>query len=399
MPLELSEKAKRVKPSSTLQLTAKAKAMRAEGINVVGFVAGEPDFDTPRNICDAAVEAIYAGYTKYTPASGAPELKEAIAEKYRTVNHVEYRPSQIVVTNGGKHALINTMMALLNPGDEVIIPSPYWLSYPEMVMIADGVPVFVEARKENDYKITPQQLAEAITPKTKAFIFNTPSNPTGMVYTRAEMEALAKVIVENDIYVISDEIYEYLVYGDAEHVSMASLNDEIYQRTITCNGVAKSYSMTGWRIGYVCAPKEIAKLISSIQSHCTSNPCSISQKAAIEALTGSQKAVEIMRKEFAKRGEVIYEKVNEIAALEAVKPTGAFYLFVDCSRLCGKTYNGNVIKDAADIADILLNDYRVAVIPCGDFGAPKHIRLSYAISMEHIVEGVRRIKKFADQFE
>ena len=399
MPLELSEKAKRVKPSSTLQLTAKAKAMRAEGINVVGFVAGEPDFDTPRNICDAAVEAIYEGYTKYTAASGAPELKEAIAEKYRTVNHVEYKPSQIVVSNGGKHALINTMMALLNPGDEVIIPSPYWLSYPEMVMIADGVPVYIDALKSNDYKITPEQLAAAITPKTKAFVFNSPSNPTGMVYTREEMEALAKVIVDHDIYVIADEIYEYLVYGDTEHVSMASLNDEIYKRTITCNGVAKSYSMTGWRIGYVCAPKEIAKLISSLQSHCTSNPCSVSQKAAYEALTGSQKAVEIMRREFAKRGEVIYERISEIDLLEAVKPEGAFYLFVDCSNLCGKEYKGEVIKDAAKIAEILLNDYRVAVIPCGDFGAPQHIRLSYAISMEHIEEGVRRIKKFADQYK
>lgn len=397
MSLELSVKAKKVKPSSTLQLTAKAKAMRAKGINVVGFVAGEPDFDTPRNICDAAVEAIYEGYTKYTPASGAVELKEAIAKKYRTVNKVNYDASQVVVTNGGKHALINTMMALLNPGDEVIIPSPYWLSYPEMVMLADGVPVFLEGEKANGYKITAEQLEQTITEKTKAVIFNTPSNPTGMLYTREEMEAIAKVVVEKDIYIISDEIYEYLVYGDTEHISIASLNDEIYKRTITCNGVAKSYAMTGWRIGYVCAPKEIAKLISSIQSHCTSNPCSVSQKAALEALSGSQKAVEIMRKEFDKRRKVIYERVSEISSVETLEPQGAFYLFVDCAQLCKKTYKGEVIGNAKRLAEILLDDYQVAVIPCGDFGADKHIRLSYAISMEHIEEGVRRIKKFVDE--
>lgn len=397
MSLELSAKAKRVKPSSTLQLTAKAKAMRAKGINVVGFVAGEPDFDTPRNICDAAVEAIYEGYTKYTPASGSVELKEAIAEKYKTVNNVNYEPSQVVVTNGGKHALINTMMALLNPGDEVIIPSPYWLSYPEMVMIADGVPVFLEGEKENGYKITAQQLKAAITEKTKAFVFNTPSNPTGMLYTKEEMEEIAKVVVENDIYIISDEIYEYLVYGETKHISIASLNDDIYKRTITCNGVAKGYAMTGWRIGYVCAPKEIAKLISSIQSHCTSNPCSVSQKAALEALTGSQKAVAIMRKEFDKRRKVIYDRVKEINYVEALEPQGAFYLFVDCEKICDMKYNGEVIGSAKRIAEILLEDYQVAVIPCGDFGAPKHIRLSYAISMEHIEEGVKRIKKFVDE--
>lgn len=397
MSLELSAKAKRVKPSSTLQLTAKAKAMRANGINVVGFVAGEPDFDTPGNICDAAVEAIYDGFTKYTPASGCIELREAIAEKYRTVNNVEYKASQVVVTNGGKHALINTMMALLNPGDEVIIPTPYWLSYPEMVMIADGVPVFLEGEKSNGYKITAEQLQNAITEKTKAFIFNTPSNPTGMIYTREEMEAIAKVVVDNDIYIISDEIYEYLVYGDAEHISIASLNDEIYERTITCNGVAKSYAMTGWRIGYVCAPKEIAKLISSIQSHCTSNPCSVSQKAALEALSGSQKAVKIMRKEFDNRRKVIYERVKEINHVEVLEPQGAFYLFVDCSEICEMEYKGEKIGDAKRLAEILLDDYQVAVIPCGDFGTPNHIRLSYSISMEHIEEGVRRIKKFVDE--
>ena len=397
MSLELSRKAKKVKPSSTLQLTAKAKAMRAQGINVVGFVAGEPDFDTPTNICDAAVEAIYEGFTKYTPASGCIELREAIAEKYRTVNKVDYQASQVVVTNGGKHALINTMMALLNPGDEVIIPTPYWLSYPEMVMIADGVPVFLEGEKENGYKITAEQLQSAITEKTKAFIFNTPSNPTGMVYTREEMEAIAKVVIENDIYIISDEIYEYLVYGGAEHISIASLGEEIYNRTITCNGVAKSYAMTGWRIGYVCAPKEIAKLISSIQSHCTSNPCSVSQKAALEALSGSQKAVKLMRKEFDNRRKVIYERVKEIKHVEAIEPKGAFYLFVDCSKLCEMEYKGEKIGDAKRLSEILLDDYQVAVIPCADFGTPDHIRLSYAISMEHIEEGVRRIKKFVDE--
>lgn len=394
MALTLSKKAQAVKPSSTLAITAKAKELRAQGIDVVGFVAGEPDFNTPDNINKAAKAAIDAGFTKYTPVSGIIELKKAIADKFASFNKLKYEPDQIVVSNGGKHSLTNAITAIANPGDEFLIPAPYWLSYPEMVKLADAVPVAVSTKKENGYKVTVEELEAAYTDKTKAVILNTPNNPTGSVYTETELKAIADFVVEKDIFVIADEMYEYLIYGDKTHVSIASFNDEIYKRTITCSGLSKSYAMTGWRIGYAAAPIEVAKLMSSVQSHQASNPNSIAQKAAYEAITGPQDTVKDMVAEFEARSVYLYDAISKMPYVDCIKPNGAFYAFVDCSALVGKKYKDEEIKGAADIGRILIEDYNVAVIPCDDFGIANHIRLSYAISMVQIKEGVKRINKF-----
>lgn len=394
MALTLSKKAQAVKPSSTLAITAKAKELRAQGIDVVGFVAGEPDFNTPDNINKAAKAAIDAGFTKYTPVSGIIELKKAIADKFASFNKLKYEPDQIVVSNGGKHSLTNAITAIANPGDEFLIPAPYWLSYPEMVKLADAVPVAVSTKKENGYKVTVEELEAAYTDKTKAVILNTPNNPTGSVYTETELRAIADFVVEKDIFVIADEMYEYLIYGDKTHVSIASFNDEIYKRTITCSGLSKSYAMTGWRIGYAAAPIEVAKLMSSVQSHQASNPNSIAQKAAYEAITGPQDTVKDMVAEFEARSVYLYDAISKMPYVDCIKPDGAFYAFVDCSALVGKKYKDEEIKGAADIGRILIEDYNVAVIPCDDFGIANHIRLSYAISMVQIKEGVKRINKF-----
>ncbi|MDE6312898.1 MAG: pyridoxal phosphate-dependent aminotransferase [Lachnospiraceae bacterium] len=393
MSLRLSEKAMSVKPSSTLAITAKAKEMKANGVDVVGFGAGEPDFNTPDNINEAAIDAINEGFTKYTPASGIVELKKAVCEKFEKFNHISYRPEQIVISNGGKHCLTNIFEAILNPGDEVIIPTPYWLSYPEIVKLSDGVPVFIRGERENGYKVTAEQIQAAITPNTKALILNTPSNPTGMIYTREELETIAKVVVEKDIYVVADEMYENLLYNGAEHVSIASLGEEIYKRTITCSGVAKGYAMTGWRIGYIGASAEIAKVMGSIQSHQTSNPNSIAQKAALEAIGGPQDTVEKMRLEFDERRKYMYERICNMPHVSTLEPQGAFYMFVDVTEACEKEYQGEKIETAARFADILINDYSVAVIPCADFGFPDHIRLSYAISVELIEKGLNRMEE------
>lgn len=394
MSLELSSKALKVKPSSTLAITAKARELKKQGIDIVGFVAGEPDFNTPRNICDAAIAAINEGFTKYTPASGIIELKEAISRKFKADNNLEYKPGQIVISNGGKHSLTNVFTAILNPQDEVIIPAPYWLSYPEIVKLADGVPIFVRGKKENGFKIGVEQLKSVTTNKTKALILNSPNNPTGMIYTKSELEKIAEYIVENDIYVISDEIYEKLSYGDNVHISIGSLNEEIYKRTITVNGLAKSYSMTGWRIGFTGSSEEIARLMASIQSHQTSNPNSIAQKAAYEALTGEQSTVAMMRDEFNLRRQLIYKMVKEIPYIAALEPQGAFYLFIDISKILNKSYKGKKIENCADMCELLLTEFRVAVIPCVDFGYSEHIRLSYAISREQIEKGINRISEF-----
>jgi aspartate aminotransferase len=396
MSLSLSEKAKKVKPSSTLAITAKAKEMKANGIDVVGFGAGEPDFNTPENICNAAIEAIKGGFTKYTPASGTNELKTAICDKLRTFNKLEYKENQIVISNGGKHSLSNIFDAILNPGDEVIIPAPYWLSYPEMVKLSDGVPVIIYGVKEQNYKVTPEQIKAAVTEKTKAFILNSPSNPTGMVYSKQELEAIAKVIVELDIYIISDEIYEYLIYGEEDHTSIASFNEEIYKRTITCSGLSKGYAMTGWRIGYTASSPEIAKLMGSMQSHATSNPNSIAQKAALEALIGPQDTVEVMRKEFDKRRTYMFQRMDKFSLIQVIEPKGAFYIFADVSEALEKSYKGVKVKDTQTLAKILLEDFAVAVVPCEDFGFPQNIRLSYAISMESITTGLDRIEKLLE---
>ncbi len=393
MSLGLSSKAQAVKPSSTLAITAKAKELISKGIDVVGFGAGEPDFNTPDNICDAAIKAIHDGFTKYTPAEGTLELRKAACDKFLSFNKISYEPSQIVVSNGGKHSLTNIFEAICNPGDEIIIPSPYWLSYPEIVKLADGVPVFVRGEKSNHYKVTAAQIEAACTEKTKALILNSPSNPSGMIYTREELEAIAEVAVRKDFYVISDEMYENLIY-EGEAISIASFNEEIYKRTITCSGVAKSYSMTGWRIGFTASSKEIAKVMASVQSHQTSNPNSIAQKAALEALTGPQESVALMHAEFNKRREYMFDRISNIKELSALKPQGAFYTFVDVSLLLEKEYKGERVADTNRLAQILLEDYSVAVIPCKDFGFADHIRLSYAISMEQIKKGLDRMEAF-----
>ncbi len=394
MSLTLSKKAMQVKPSSTLAITAKAKELKAAGKDVVGFGAGEPDFNTPDNICDAAIDAIKTGFTKYTPASGIVELKEAICDKFKKFNGLDYKPSQIVISNGGKHSLTNVFSVLLNPGDEVIIPAPYWLSYPEIVKLADGVPVYVRGEKEQGYKVTVQQLQAVTTDKTKALVLNTPSNPTGMIYTEEELRAIADYAVKNDIYVVADEMYEHLVYNGYKHVSIASFNEEIYKRTITVSGLAKSYAMTGWRIGYTGSSEEIAKLMGSVQSHQTSNPNSIAQKAAVEALTGDQSKVEMMLMEFDIRRKYMYDRVSKMPYVETKEPLGAFYVFIDVSKVLDMNYNGEKIGSTDKMAKILIEEYNVAVIPCGDFGFADHIRLSYAISVETIDKGLTRIEEF-----
>lgn len=394
MALTLSKKAQAVKPSSTLAITAKAKELKAKGIDIVGFGAGEPDFPTPDNICKAGIEAINTGFTKYTPASGTNELKAAISKKFKEFNGLDYAPNQIVVGTGGKQGLNNVFAAILNPGDEVIVPAPYWLSYPEMIKLSDGVPVVIVGTKENGYKITGAQLEAAITDKTKAVVLNTPSNPTGAIYTKAELQEIADVCVKKDIYCIADEMYEYLIYDGEKHVSIASLGEEIYKRTITCSGLSKAYSMTGWRIGYTGSGVEIAKLMSAMQSHQTSNPNSIAQYAAVEALTGPQGFIDEMKAEFDKRRTYMYERIVKFPHADIQKPKGAFYCFIDLSEAVELSYKGEKIGSAAKIAEILINEYQVAVIPCADFGFPNHIRLSYAISLEQIQKGLDRIEKF-----
>lgn len=399
MALTLSKKASEVKPSSTLAITAKAKELKAQGVDIVGFGAGEPDFNTPDNINESAIEAIRSGFSKYTPASGTVELKRAISEKFKSFNNLDYGEDQIVVSNGGKHSLTNIFTAIINEGDEVVIPAPFWLSYPEIVKLAGGVPVIVKTTEEENFKITPEKLAAACNEKTKAFILNSPNNPTGMIYTREELEALAQVIIEKDIYVVADEMYEYLIYGEDEHVSIGSLGKEIYDHTITCSGLSKSYAMTGWRIGYTGASKEITKLMSSVQSHQTSNPNSIAQKAAVEALTGPQDKVKEMIREFAGRRDYIYSRAKALPHTSILEPKGAFYAFVKVSDTFDMEYKGEKVSDVSNLASILLNDFSVAVIPCTDFGFPDYIRLSYAISKEQIEKGMDRIEEFLKELK
>ncbi len=398
--MELSKRALSIKPSTTLVITAKAGELREAGKDVVGFAAGEPDFDTPEHIRNAAVEAINCGFTRYTPASGTMELRKAVCKKLKEDNGLEYEPGQIVVSNGAKHSLTNTFMAILNDGDEVIIPAPYWLSYSAMVTIAGGVPIIVQTKKENNFMLTREELEKAYTDKTKAIMLTTPSNPTGMISSEADLKTIADFAIEKDLLVISDEIYEKLIYNkDKKHISIASLGKEIYDRTIVINGVSKSYAMTGWRIGYSASSPAIAKCIGSLQSHMTSNANSVAQKAALAALTGSQECVEQMRKEFEKRCDYIYEREEAIPLISALKPEGAFYLFIDVSKTFGKRYNGLEIKSAADFASLLLENKLTAVVPCADFGMPEYIRLSYAISMENIKKGMDRIEEFVKELE
>lgn len=390
----LSKKAMQISPSLTLAITAKAKKMKAEGIDVIGFGAGEPDFNTPKNIQQAAIKAIEQGLTRYTAASGIIELKEAIVDKFKRDNNLTYKTSQIIISTGAKQCLANVFQAILNPGDEVIVGVPYWVSYPELIQLADGVPVFAQSEESNSFKLTVEELQKVATDKTKAIIINSPNNPTGTVYTRNELEALANFAKEKDLFIISDEIYEELLYGNEGHVSIASLSEDAYNRTIVINGVSKAYAMTGWRIGYAAASEEITKLMSNIQSHTTSNPCSISQYASVEALNGDQSEVENMKKEFKARRDFMVDRINSINNLSCVKPEGAFYVMVNISKLLNKEVEGKVIKDSLTFSDLLLEKEKVAVIPGIAFGVDNFIRLSYATSMENIKNGLDRIEKF-----
>ncbi|MEO0841800.1 MAG: pyridoxal phosphate-dependent aminotransferase [Cyanobacteria bacterium J06643_5] len=383
--MKLAARISQVSPSLTLAIAAKAKAMKAEGIDVCSFSAGEPDFDSPAHVKAAAKKALDEGKTKYGPAPGEPKLRQAIADKLQRENNLNYKAENIIVTNGGKHSLFNLMQALVEPGDEVIIPAPYWVSYPEMVKLVGGNPVIVMTDEENGYKIQPEILRSAITPKTKLFVLNSPSNPTGMVYSPQEIKALAEVIVEKDILVVSDEIYEKILYDGAKHLSIGSLSDEIFARTIVSNGFAKGYSMTGWRLGYLAAPVELIKAATTVQGHSTSNVCTFAQYGAIAALEESQDCVEEMRQAFAERRKVMLERINAIPGLNCVQPDGAFYLFPDISQTGLKSL---------DFCKKLLEEYQVAVIPGVAFGADNNIRLSYATDMATIEKGMDRLEKF-----
>jgi len=383
--IKLAARVGEVTPSITLAIAAKAKAMKAEGIDVCSLSTGEPDFDTPEHIKAAAKEALDAGKTKYGPVAGEPQLKAAIARKLQSDNNLNYQPENILVTNGGKHSLYNLMMAAIDPGDEVIIPAPYWLSYPEMVKLASGKPVIVRTDASTGYKITPEQLTRAITPKTKLFVLNSPSNPTGMVYTRAEIKALAEVIVDRDILVVADEIYEKIIYDGAQHVSIGSLGKEIFDRTLISSGFAKAYSMTGWRVGYLAGPIELIKATSTIQGHSTSNVCTFAQYGAISALESSQESVEKMRQAFAQRRQVIFELLDAVPGISCIKPDGAFYMFVNISKTG---------MNSLEFCDAFLEQQQVAVIPGIAFGADDHIRLSYATDLGTIKKAVERLDKF-----
>lgn len=397
MKKKLSDRALALVPSATLAISSKAKELKAKGEDVIGFGAGEPDFDTPANIKEAAIRAINAGKTGYTDVGGIIELKEAIIEKFKRDNDLTYETSEIIVSCGGKHSFFNLSLAFFEPGDEVIIPAPYWVSYPPIVELAGAKPVTVFAGVEKDFKVTVDDLKEVISKKTKAIIFNSPSNPTGAGYTKEEIEKIADFAVENEIYVISDEIYEKLIYGDFEHVSIASLGDEIRKLTIVINGISKTYATTGWRIGYTAGPKELVSAMTRIQSQSTSNPTTISQWAAIEALSGPQDEVEKMRRTFEERRSIIIEDLNNIEGIRCNWPQGAFYAFPDVSGLYGKSHKGGKISGSLDFASYLLSEVKVALVPGAPFGNDNCIRLSYASSIEDIKGGVERIKEAASR--
>jgi len=383
--MEISERAAQLTPSLTLSIDSKAKAMKAEGIDVCGFGSGEPDFDTPEHIKKATIEALEAGFTKYTPSAGIPELRQAIAEKLAAYNELSYRAAQIIVSNGAKHSCYNATLATCQPGDEVVIPAPYWVSYPEMVRLAGAEPVIVPTSERNSWKMRAEDFENAMTPRTKMLIMNSPSNPTGSVYTREELQAIVDVAAEEDIYILSDEIYEKLVYDDAKHVSIASLSQEAHDLTITVNGFSKTYAMTGWRLGYLAAPEAVAKAVDSIKSHTTSNPSSFSQYGALAALRGDQQPVADMREEFDMRRNYMFDRLSKISNVTAVKPQGAFYVLVNISQL-GLT--------SQNFADRLLSKASVAVVPGAAFGDDRTIRLSYATSLDIIKKGLDRFQDF-----
>jgi aspartate aminotransferase len=395
----ISDRARSLKPSPTLAIAAKEKALRAQGLDIVGFGAGEPDFDTPVHIKKAAIDAILDGYTKYTPAGGSEELKDAIIAKFKRDNDLEYRRDEVIVTCGGKHALYNLFQAIFQEGDEVIIPSPFWVSYPPMAELAGARPVIVETHEEDGYQLTAEMLKEVVTDKTRGIVLNYPSNPAGSVFTVPNLEQIGKLAVERGIYLISDEIYDKIVYDDYKHTSIASLGQPIREMTIITHAVSKTYSMTGWRIGFAAAKKEIISAMSNIQSQSTSNPTSISQKAALAALNGPQDFVESMVKEFKRRRDYFVSGLNGIEGVTCYNPAGAFYVFPCFKGLAGRSYKGKRVTSIAQWTEILLEDFHVAVVPGSEFGKEGYLRLSFATSMEVIEKGLQRIKRAVESLD
>ena len=397
--MELSRKAQRIEASVTLAITAKAKEMKENGIDVISFGAGEPDFNTPANIINAAIKAMEEGNTKYTNVNGILPLREAICKKFKKDNGLIYKPSQIVVSTGAKQSLANVFLAILNPGDEVIVPNPYWVSYPELIGLADGKAVFVESDETSSYKFTKENLEKVVTEKTKAIILNTPNNPTGTIYNKEELIEIAEFAKKHDLIIVSDEMYEKLVYDGEKHISIASVSDDAYERTIVINGLSKSYAMTGWRLGYCGASEKIAKLMTNIQSHMTSNVCSITQYAAVEALNGPQDKVKEMIVEFERRRNYMANTLEEMNNLSIIKPQGAFYIMINIDKCLGKEINGERINDSMDFSAKLLEHEKVAVIPGKAFGLDNYVRVSYATSMESIEKGLERINKFVNKLK
>ena len=391
---ELSTLAKAVQASTTLAIDAMAKQMKADGIDVVGFGAGEPDFNTPEHIKQAAIDAIHENFTKYTPASGIVPLKEAVCKRMKEDCGLDYKPSQVVIASGAKHNVYAALRALVNPGDEVIVPAPFWVSYLELVKMVGGEPVIVTAEESAGFKMTAEQLEAAVTDKTKCLILNNPSNPTGMMYSKAELEAIAAVCVRHQVYVIADEIYYGLLYDGLTFTSFASLGDEVKELTILINGVSKSYAMTGWRVGYACANDTIAKVMGNFLSHSTGAPSSVSQKAAAAALSGPQDEIEIMRQAFEERRNYLVERMNTIEGVSCIKPEGAFYVMMNMEKLIGKTICGEVIQTSDDFSAAFLKHGLVATVPCSGFGAPNYVRWSYATSLENIKKGLDRLEAF-----
>lgn len=392
--MNYSKKAENITPSITLSINAKAKALAAEGEDVITFGAGEPDFNTPDYIIEAAVQAMHEGKTKYTATPGIIELRKAICRKLKEDNSLNYETDQIVVSTGAKQCLANTFLAILNPGDEVLLPLGYWVTYSEAIKLAEGKPVIANTLEENNYKLSRDSLEKALTNKTKAIIINSPNNPTGAVYSEEELKEVAEFAKENNLLIVSDEIYEKLIYGEEKHISIASLSEDAYNRTIVINGFSKAYSMTGWRVGYSASNKTIAKLIGAIQSHMTSNASSISQYAALAALNGGKSEMKQMVLEFKNRRDYMLNRIKSIEGLKCIEPKGAFYIMIDVSKFFGKSINGKVINNSVDFAGSLLEEEKVAIVPGDAFGLPSYIRLSYATSMKSIKDGMDRINDF-----
>ncbi len=389
--MKLSARAQRLQPSATLTITAKAKALKSQGVDVIGFGAGEPDFDSPDHVKEEAIRAINKGMTKYTGVGGIDELKDAIIYRLKEDHNLEYEKSEIIASVGAKHTLYNIMQVLFDSGDEVIVPAPYWVSYPEQIRLAEATPVILDTKEAEGFKILPDDLRAHINSKTKALILNYPSNPTGATYNEEELRAIVDVAMDAGLIIISDEIYEKIVYNGIKHIPVASLGEDIKKSTILVNGVSKTYSMTGWRIGYAAGDKEVISAMSKLQGQSTSNPTSISQWAAIAAFTGDHQVIEDRTKEFEQRKNYIVEKLNDIPEIYCFDPQGAFYVFPNVSGYYGKEYNGKVIKDSLDFTEFVLDEAKVAVVPGVAFGSDDHVRISYATSMDDIVEGINRI--------